>query len=211
MLTQNRDYIIFGYSGHAFVVIEAAFSLHLSVVGYCSPKEMDKNPFNLHYKGDESDTSSSVWHAKEGILLGIGNNHIRTKLGIQVLQAGLLLPAIAHPDANISTYSKIDKGSFVARGASINPFVKIARFVIINTSAVIDHECIIHEGAHIGPGAVLAGNVVVGRGSFIGANAVIKQGVRIGEHCIIGAGSVVLRDVHDNQTYVGNPARLITK
>lgn len=208
---QNKDYIVLGYSGHAYVVIEAAFNLHLSVIGYCNPKEVEYNPFNLVYKGDESDSNADIWRTDYGILLGIGNNNIRTKLGIQVLNSGLSLPAVIHPDANVSAYSKIGYGSFVARGAAINPFATIGRFAVINTSAVIDHECVIHEGVHIAPGAILAGNVTVGRSSFVGANATIKQGVTIGEHCIIGAGSVVLKDVQDHQTYVGNPARLINE
>jgi sugar O-acyltransferase (sialic acid O-acetyltransferase NeuD family) len=207
----NKDFTILGYSGHAYVVIEAALNLHLNVVGYCELKETVKNPYNLVYKGDESDTDADIWQSDSAILLGVGNNVIRTKLGIQVLQTALELPEIIHPDANVSTYAKIGEGSFVARGASINPFVKIGRFAIVNTGAIIDHECTIHEGVHIAPGTVLAGNVSVGRNTFIGANAVVKQGVSIGEHCIIGAGSVVLKDIHDHQTYVGNPAMLIDR
>jgi acetyltransferase EpsM len=81
--------------------------------------------------------------------------------------------------------------------------------VIINTSAVIEHECQIHDSVHIAPSATLAGNVTVKRGAFIGANAVLKQGVTIGERAVVGAGSVVLQDIPDFTTLVGNPGRFI--
>ena len=34
-------------------------------------------------------------------------------------------------------------------------------------------------------------------------------GVTIGDKCIIGAGSVVTKDIPENSTAVGNPARVI--
>ena len=38
-----------------------------------------------------------------------------------------------------------------------------------------------------------------------------KAGVKIGSDVIIGAGSVVISDVPDGSTVVGNPARFISK
>ena len=45
------------------------------------------------------------------------------------------------------------------------------------------------------------------RGAKIGAGAIILPGIVIGENAIIGAGAVVTKDVLDNTTVVGNPAR----
>ena len=51
----------------------------------------------------------------------------------------------------------------------------------------------------------LENNVVVG------AHVVVLGGVHIGNNVKIGAGSVVLKDIPDNCTVVGNPARIIKK
>lgn len=59
----------------------------------------------------------------------------------------------------------------------------------------------------IAPGAVLAGNVMVGENSFIGANSVVKQGVTIGNGVTVGAESVVIKNIPDNEIWVGNPAK----
>ena len=52
---------------------------------------------------------------------------------------------------------------------------------------------------------------VIEQGAFIGAKAMILGPVVVGKNSKIGAGSVVLRDVPDGCTAVGNPARIIYK
>jgi serine acetyltransferase len=78
---------------------------------------------------------------------------------------------------------------------------------IINSSAIVEHECLINSGVHIGPGAKLAGLVEVGDYSFIGMGAIILPRIKIGKHVIVGAGAVVTKNVTDNVTVAGNPAR----
>lgn len=46
-------------------------------------------------------------------------------------------------------------------------------------------------------------------GAILGAHAVLVGGVRIGENAAVGANSVVLSDVPDNTTVMGNPARKV--
>jgi acetyltransferase-like isoleucine patch superfamily enzyme len=43
---------------------------------------------------------------------------------------------------------------------------------------------------------------------MIGANSVIKEGIKIGNNVIIGAGAVIINDVSDNLTVVGNPGKI---
>jgi UDP-perosamine 4-acetyltransferase len=74
----------------------------------------------------------------------------------------------------------------------------------------VDHDCLIETGAHIGPGSALAGNVEVGREAFLGAGTCVVPGVRIGCRAIIGAGSVVIRDIPDDVTAMGVPARIVS-
>jgi acetyltransferase EpsM len=85
----------------------------------------------------------------------------------------------------------------------------IGRHCIINTSASIDHDCVIEDFVHISPNATLSGNVRVGEGTHIGAGATIIQGITVGKWCTVGAGAVVIRDVPDYATVVGVPARVI--
>ena len=80
---------------------------------------------------------------------------------------------------------------------------------IINSGAIVEHDCQIGAHAHIAPRATLCGNVVVGDHTFIGAGATIIEGVTIGSNVTVGAGSVVLRDIPNNVISVGIPSKII--
>lgn len=200
---------IIAYSGHAFVVAEAAQMAGIPLKYYTdlSPKEI--NPFHLKYKGNEMDDTALVWSEDCNFILGIGNNIIRKKCGELVLNKRKELLNVIHPSATMSKMVEQGVGNFFARNSCINPLVKIGNFCILNTGCIVEHECVIEDAVHIAPGAVLAGNVHVGEGTFIGANAVIKQGVKIGKNVTVGAGTVVLNDTGDNKVIVGNPGKEI--
>jgi acetyltransferase-like isoleucine patch superfamily enzyme len=61
----------------------------------------------------------------------------------------------------------------------------------------------------VAPHATVAGGVEIGECTWIGAGAVVKQYIKIGANCMIGAGAVVVKDVPDNTTVAGVPAREI--
>lgn len=204
MLEESKKAIMLGYSGHAYVVYEAAILSGLQILGYVDVRNRVQNPFQIEYLGYENDADFD-WKITDNYILAVGDNLIRSLTATRVKSNGGKCMRIIHPDASISKYSIIGSGTFVAKNVAINPLVNIGENVIINTSSSIDHECIIKDNVHIAPGAVLAGDVEVGYGVFIGANAVIREGIKIGENSIIGAGAVVLKDVQPNSIIVGNP------
>ena len=59
------------------------------------------------------------------------------------------------------------------------------------------------------PAVKISGGVEIGNRNFLGVNSVILQYKSIGDDTIIGASSVVLRNIKNNGTYVGNPAKKI--
>ena len=71
-----------------------------------------------------------------------------------------------------------------------------ARNVIVNTGAIVEHDCYVGDHVHIASGAVLAGGVVVGEGAHVGASASVRQGVRIGPGALWpwGRGHADVRD-----------------
>ena len=81
----------------------------------------------------------------------------------------------------------------------------------LSKTGSVDHECVIEDGAHIGPGACLAGGVMVGRAARLGSGATVVDGVRIGANSLIGAGAVVLNDIPEGVITYGNPAKVIRK
>ena len=207
---QHKDIkaILLGYSGHGFVVAEAASLIGVKIIGYAGPNEMNNNPYDLNFMGNER-KSGFNWNACNSYILGVGSNNLREKIAQRVHKMGGTCLTIIHPNSSLAEKITIYKGTFIARNVAINPMVKIGKNVILNTGCLIEHGCLIGDNVHIAPGAVLAGNVTVSDGAFIGANAVLKEGIKIGKNAFIGAGSVVINDVLENQIVVGNPAKSI--
>ncbi len=209
MTENNKKIVLIGYSGHGYVVAEAAKIAGLEIRYYIDLVQNTVNPFNLEYLASDVDQAFSDWNKGYAFIIGIGDNRIRENISKKILAKNERMPAVIHPSASVSDKVQIGFAVFIARNASINPLAVIGDCAIINTAAVIEHECVIGSAAHIAPGTVLAGNVKVGDRSFIGANSVVKQGVTIGKDVIIGAGSVIIRDVPDGITVAGNPGKKI--
>lgn len=199
--------VIIGYSGHAFVVIDAAIKSGNNIFGYIEKNESIKNPFNLNYIGFEEDNDFQGWNKGHDFFLGIGNNIIREKNFRLLTSKQENIKTVIHPSSIIGSHVEIKAGTFIAASAMINSMAKIGKATIINTGSIIEHECQVGNFTHVAPGAVLAGNVKVGKRSFIGANSVIKEGVTIGDDVVVGAGTVVINDILSGSKVVGNPGR----
>jgi sugar O-acyltransferase (sialic acid O-acetyltransferase NeuD family) len=207
--TLKKPVAIVGYSGHAYVIIDIFLNAGRLVTAYCDSEKKSSNPYNLNYLGKETEVIEQL--KKFDYFACVGHNGIREKILTQLsLYLGDPINAI-HPSAVISASAKMGTGNMIAANATLNPMVEIGNGVVCNTSSTIEHECIIGDYSFIAPGAVLCGNVKVGRSSFVGANSVIRQGVTIGNNVIIGAGTVVVKDIPDNTTVIGNPARKLVK
>lgn len=120
---------------------------------------------------------------------------------------GFSFPVILDPTAVIARGAEIAEGSYVGKCVVVNSMAHIDECAIINTGAIIEHNCQIGSFAHISPGAILCGHVCVGEGTHIGAGSVIRQELTIGRNVLIGMGSVVVKDIPDGTKAFGNPCK----
>lgn len=208
-MSGNKEFVLMGYSGHGYVVTEAAMDAGMYVRYYCDRYVALVNPFQLSFIGNEKEENFQGWGKDYHFILGIGDNAARQRIASIIIQKGESLASVIHPSAGISSTAKIGAGFFGSRNISVNALSVIGNYAILNTGCIVEHGCILGEAVHIAPGAVLAGDVRIGDRSFIGANAVVKQGITIGKDVVIGAGTVVITDIPDDTRYVGNPARQI--
>ena len=200
--------LIAGAGGHGRVVAETALATRKfsSVAFLDDAVSQSVTPEGWPIVGslDRLEELASDFH---DFVAGIGDAALRIDLLRRARKAGLPCGLIIHPTATVSKHCSIDEGTVVIAGACINVGTRIGEGCIINTGATVDHDCLLAEGVHVCPGAHLAGNVEIGPRAWFGIGAVAKQGIRIGADALIGAGSVIIRDVPDNATVAGNPAR----
>ncbi len=200
--------ILIGYSGHAFVVHGILTAAGKIVLGYCDKEEKAYNPFKLQYFGEETSAKALEIFPQTGFFIAIGDNRVRRKIYEELAKKELFPFHAIHPAAIVDNSVVLSSyGIMIAAGVIVNPLAKIGEGAICNTGCIIEHECGVGAFAHIGPGAVLCGNVKVGEQTFVGAGAIIRQGITIGNNVMIGAGAVVVKDVPDNTTVVGVPAK----
>lgn len=212
MQTQ-REVIFWGAKGHARVLNEALSGSNMTLVALVDNQPLVSPlpgiPVLLGRDGLENWLSERKGAPKPGFALAIGGSLglERLKLAEDMTLMGLAPVTIVHTRAFVANDAEIGDGSQVLALSAVCANARLGACVIANTSCSIDHDTVIEDGVHVGPGAHIAGEVLVQECAFIGAGAVILPRLKIGRCAIVGAGAVVTRNVSDNQTVVGNPAR----
>lgn len=193
---------LFGASGHGKVIKDVLNANGVKVKAF-----VDDNPDVKECGG------RPVVHDAAGLspmIVSIGVNKVR-KMIVERLRSGnpmIRFATAIHPSAVISPSAKIGEGSVVMAGAVVNADAVIGKHCIVNTGATIDHDCVIEGYCHVAPGAHICGGTHVGEGTWVGVGSSVIQCLNIGKNCMIGAGSVVVKDIPDNVTAFGCPAKV---
>ena len=99
----------------------------------------------------------------------------------------------------------------IPKEAKIGPGLNLghATGIVLSPTAEIGANCNISQfvniGSNHGKAASIADNV------YIGPMVCIVENVVIGNNVTIGAGSVVIKDIPENSTAVGNPSRVVNQ
>lgn len=203
--------VIFGAGGHAGVLIEVLRqqSEQISLRGILDPSPEKPSLLGVPVLGGDTQLQNLKAEGVTHFVVGVGSVGqplLKKKLYQQGITGGLVPFSVIHPSAIISPSVTIGGGAQLLALSLLNTGARLGENVLVNSGAIVEHDCVIGEHVHIATGARLGGAVQVGDAVHIGAGATIRQGIRIGAGAIVGAGAVVVKDVAAHTTVVGVPA-----
>jgi UDP-perosamine 4-acetyltransferase len=203
--------ILLGAGGHGRVLLDTLLQQSYEVLAIADPNCKKIKPLdNIPLIDDQAvlEYSSGEVLLVNGIG-SVGDTGKRQQLYEYYQNKGYKFATIIHPSAIISPRAMLGEGVQVMAGAIIQTHVTIAFNSIINTKAIVEHDCNVGAHVHIASGSVLCGGIQIGDGTHIGAGATIIQGLSIGKRSIIGAGAVAISSIPEAAVAVGVPARII--
>ena len=202
----KADEVIFiGAGGHALSLIEF---LEDNIKGYLAKEANAEMP--VAWLGDDDDASVFIEKGNKFhmafIYSGLPLMNTRRKLLDRYEALGAEFTTLISPTAIVTPKSQIEEGSSVMAGAIINR-AHLGRHVVVNSGAIVEHDCVIGDNTFIGPGAVIGGFTDIGKNCFIGLGAKVGNGLKIADNVTVAMGAVVNRNLLEPGIYHGFPLK----
>jgi hypothetical protein len=104
---KGKIIFILGYSGHAYVVMDAIYSMNGSVAGYFEVSKAKENPYDIPYLGYEQNMDISKIVGDQYLFPAVGANEKRKEMIKMIENRGIKKVCVIHDSATISPKAKI--------------------------------------------------------------------------------------------------------
>lgn len=206
---ENRRIVLIGASGHGKVCAGIAELMGYHNILFLDDAAIEKCG-DYRVAGVADDFVNYI-DDQTDFFVSIGNAACRSEIQTKIEAKTGSIATLIHPASIIDKNTKIRKGSVIAAGAVINTGTSIGRGAIVNTSSSIDHDCQVGDWCHVAVGAHLCGTVFIGDFTWIGAGAIVSNNLTVCPGCMVGAGAVVIKNIEESGTYIGVPAKRISR
>lgn len=212
MLTKRNKICIVGSGGFArevFQIIKQNLERrNIDPFDACFFLLKDDDFSNQKIYGIESIPESKFDPEIYELVLAVGDPMLRKKLYSEYSK-DTIYPNIISQHAVLSEYISFGVGTIVCPGSVLTCDIEIGNHAHINLNSTIGHDCKIGDFFTCSPGVNISGNCTISNQVYFGTSATIKQGLKVCDNTIVGMGGVVVNDIDQSGTYVGNPIRKI--
>jgi sugar O-acyltransferase (sialic acid O-acetyltransferase NeuD family) len=144
-------------------------------------------------------------------IIGVGAPNAKRILVERATKAGLSpAPTFIHPRAIVQD-AVIGVGGIITPHCSVTTNIRIGDYVVLNLNCTVGHDTVIGDYVQANPGCHISGNVVLEGGVSLGTGTAVIEGTRISKDIVTGAQAAVVKDLIDEGTYVGVPAKPIKR
>ncbi|QHC83728.1 hypothetical protein AS589_02465 [Empedobacter brevis] len=206
--------IIIGGSGAALVIGEAInharenFGLNAEFVGLLNDAEVSEiNGVPVLGKTSEVIDFVNKGYKFLFTIYKMGGQPDRIKLFRDLNIPNENMFTFIHPLAFVSPSVELAPGVVVMPNASISCGTKIGKCSLVMSNVSIGHDNRIDEHCFFTASSCLGSYLEIEEGVWVGMNATIRGKQKIGKHAAIGIGSIVVKDVPENELWIGSPAK----
>lgn len=143
----------------------------------------------------------------KNLAIAIAKPELKRKIVQAAENAGFSFPNLIHPTVSLGSHVSLGKGNILCANTVISTEVTLHDFVTVNPQCGIGHESTLHSFSTLYWGVHIGGNVTMGEGCELGTHACVIQGLSIADDIVLGAGAVAVKNISEQGTYVGVPAR----
>lgn len=211
----TEEIVIIGGRGNGTVIASAIEDCaqngqDISVVGFLNDHEKQVNGYPVLGSVQSSDWRSLSTNFKfifslSNIKMARDRHRILEEMEIPINR----FSTIVHPTAVVASNAQLGRGVAIMPHVVVGPNVIIGNHSLLYAQSFVGHDTVLDEMVFVANNASIGGRIKIGTGAHIGSNSSTVERLNIGRFSIVGLGSVVLQDVKENNTVVGNPARVL--
>jgi len=142
-------------------------------------------------------------------VIAMGEGSDRLSVAQRLIKNNVKIGSIISPHAMLVEEIVCGSGSIFLGACSISSNVSIGKLVLVQGFACVGHDVFLGDAVTLGSHVFLGGGCNIGEKTTIHPHACVLPNVKVGANVTVGAGSVVIKDVPDNVTIFGNPAKII--
>ncbi len=185
----------------------------VNIIGFIddNPDLENKEVIGIPVLGKYKDLFLEDFKSKiQDVYCPIGVNSVRVEYLSTLKKEGYGIPGFLHHTVSIAPDVTIGEAVYMLAGNIVMPHTTIGNYIMINMDSTIAHHVTLEDGVFMSSGVNIGALINVRENAYIGMGVTAMTGVKeIGKETLVGAGTVIIKDVPEYATVVGNPARVI--